>query len=445
MNELILYKSVEILLTQPISYMTILLCIEKKVSKHCVFLQSLLGILCSILLTIFVLSYSDSIIMLNYLAPLVLVIPSAIALGHISKYINLQFIFIYISVCILSVITSVFGGIISFWIADNRLSVQIGIRIILLLINLYVTKLYFSESLCYFHSVYEKECNFTILYPMLILVLWGAHSIAPTRFTQIDRKVIIPYLSYMDPLDLPTYFLVLICIVGGFIFIAYLYRVYYKYLVEKRNKQLLDIQMHVLENQCLLYNEKEMSLRIIRHDFRHTVNVISTLIKDNKNEAALEYLDKLGYRLSDTKINTFCDNPILNATISIYLSRANELEIPCKLDLHIPSTLMIDSRDLSLVLSNALDNAIHACEKVPVEKRFLSFIFRSSTDQIVFEITNPYTGYISLDQKGKPTSLSEHHGFGTKSILNFEEKYNAIIDYDISNEVFKIRVLAANM
>lgn len=57
------------------------------------------------------------------------------------------------------------------------------------------------------------------------------------------------------------------------------------------------------------------------------------------------------------------------------------------------------------------------------------------------QISNPYEGEIKLDKKNKPINTNENHGIGTKSIQEFVDKYNLMLDYEITKEKFSISII----
>lgn len=70
----------------------------------------------------------------------------------------------------------------------------------------------------------------------------------------------------------------------------------------------------------------------------------------------LTYIEELGEEFNSTKLPQYCRNPLINAALTVYLSRAREEGIPTTVSVDLPQDL-ICSGDLSIVLSNLVENA----------------------------------------------------------------------------------------
>ena len=89
--------------------------------------------------------------------------------------------------------------------------------------------------------------------------------------------------------------------------------------------------------------------------------------------------------------------------------------IPVEAKISVPDTLPVKEGELAIVLANALENAIHANLALPQEKRAIRCKM-VGTPSIMLELSNPYTGSISFDSDGLPTTQREGHGLGVQSI-----------------------------
>ena len=102
--------------------------------------------------------------------------------------------------------------------------------------------------------------------------------------------------------------------------------------------------------------------------------------------------------------------------------------------------LNVSIKELIIVISNCLDNAINASLKVP-NNRFVSFIFLNNNDRLILQIKNKYNGKIQIDENNLPTNPSEMHGYGTRSIELFAKRNNITLDYNITKTTFEITLL----
>ena len=96
-----------------------------------------------------------------------------------------------------------------------------------------------------------------------------------------------------------------------------------------------------------------------------------------------------------------------------------------------------------MALSNLMENAIHACEKLdPTHERGQWLCVRAVyTGQLILEVENPYSGEIPLDEKGYPIVREEGHGWGGESVRAFVRENGGELIYQVEKGVFDVRLL----
>lgn len=145
-----------------------------------------------------------------------------------------------------------------------------------------------------------------------------------------------------------------------------------------------------------------------------------------------------------TKVKTphrFCENAVVNAAISYYVNRCEQSGIMIEMTLDLPNETGIDNIELSMTISNLLENALYACEKLPqgvIRNIQFHTVF---TGQLLLEMKNPYVGEVDLDENGYPLPKEQGHGIGTKSIVAFVEKQNGQLTYHLDNGIFQVRLI----
>lgn len=208
----------------------------------------------------------------------------------------------------------------------------------------------------------------------------------------------------------------------------------------QNGQTLLRLSTMSMEQRLSLMDQAARQMSILNHDRRHFNNTLLGLLRQEKNAAAITMLEQQAY-VSPATTKSWCENPVVNAAVTYYLGLADKAGIDCDIKLDIPATLPVDSLELTITLSNLLENAIHACEELqPGGKRYIrcTGLF---TGQLIIEIENSCTGEIPLDEKGNPLSLNDGHGIGTKSVLAFADHYNGQVIYNTRDGVFNVRLL----
>lgn len=176
------------------------------------------------------------------------------------------------------------------------------------------------------------------------------------------------------------------------------------------------------------------------HDRRHFNNVLLELLERGETGEAAALLQSQNQTMPIIS-RVFCENPAVNAAVCHYAGLAEQAGIPAEIALDIPDNLNVDALELSMVVSNLMENAIQACEKLPKNQTpYLRFTCRS-VGRLLLEMENPCAGDTVLDENGYPVAREEDHGIGSKSVLAFAKKYDGELLYKIENGVFRVRLL----
>lgn len=208
------------------------------------------------------------------------------------------------------------------------------------------------------------------------------------------------------------------------------------------SKQLLRQSAQSMEQRIALMDESAKQMSIINHDRKHLNNTLQELLEHgNVDEALCLLKDQQTYSTNMAPVS-YCENAAANAAIGYYAAIAKRQDITCDIHAQIPAKTGFDSLELSMVLSNLMENAINACVNLPEEeKRYLQLTVICD-EQLIIETENPYGEEITLDENGCPTSADEGHGIGTKSIHAFAERYGGEVIYKIADDIFNVRLIA---
>jgi sensor histidine kinase regulating citrate/malate metabolism len=179
--------------------------------------------------------------------------------------------------------------------------------------------------------------------------------------------------------------------------------------------------------------------RTMRHDRRHFEALILSLLQDDRVDEARKYLEE---RLSQEPHSgqRYCENATVNAAIMHYVTIAEKNNTRVKVSANIPYNPGVDEMQLAIAISNLLENAIHACEKLPETERFIEITAKFKA-QLLFEIVNSCDGKTELNEEGYPVTSEVGHGIGTRSVLDFVQKTNSEIRYIAEDNRFKVRMM----
>ena len=101
--------------------------------------------------------------------------------------------------------------------------------------------------------------------------------------------------------------------------------------------------------------------------------------------------------------------------------------------------------DVYFLLTNIIDNAIEATQTIgDPDKRVINLTVSTKQGTIVIEQTNFTDKKLSFNSDGsiKTTKKnSKFHGYGTKSINYIVKKYDGVIDYNVSDGIFTLKIV----
>lgn len=211
---------------------------------------------------------------------------------------------------------------------------------------------------------------------------------------------------------------------------------------EKANeKELIQKQLESIQEQYKIRDEKENKLRVLRHDLKHVLTTVASLISQNKINDAMQIINEQVETVENNRITKYCKDPVINSVICYYKELCLENKINLKIKIHnIDGALYIKGSDIGILLSNLFDNAINATKKLKNNRR-IEVKFVNTDGRLILQFKNNYDGEIEFDRNDMPTSFKEGHGIGTVSIASFVKKYNLNLDYEINNNVFIVSIL----
>ena len=269
---------------------------------------------------------------------------------------------------------------------------------------------------------------------------WGILALIPSSFLLFVMALALYPAHYTQN---PS-FVILFYLTGAVILIIY-YAVFqylltqYQYQLDKRNVEILEIQMQGIKKHAEDTKRNAEEVRRVWQDTHQMLSGIAALAREGNAEAILSFVAESSALDLLTAPSHYCSDPILNATLTTYLGKAEKSGITVKLHFSIPEILPVDSAELYICFANALENAIKACEKLPENERkiIISCIHKPA---FMFEIKNPYKGQITFEKNGLPNSNRTDHGIGTRSIMAFCEKHNAFYDFSAEGGWFRVMI-----
>ena len=274
---------------------------------------------------------------------------------------------------------------------------------------------------------------------------WGELCLIPVFFyCSFSFIAFFPNTIYDNPDNIPGILFIIITM-----FVSY--AVVIRYLESESRRVDADWQNMIqesyikgLENRYYFVEQAEQNLKILHHDIRHYSGIIDSLLEQKKYEEIREVNEHIIHIADENKIKEYCSNLIVNTILAKMMAKALYFDIKVDLDARIPKKIPINDYELTLVIANLFENAIHCVRDYTKEKRYIEVKIHCLKDYLLIETKNEYEGELILDSiTGLPKSQkSGNHGLGMQSILAFSEKTGGTIGCYPDNGIFRIMMFA---
>lgn len=135
----------------------------------------------------------------------------------------------------------------------------------------------------------------------------------------------------------------------------------------------------------------------------------------------------------------YCENETLNLLCASYDSKAKRVGVQIKINALLPKEIPLSDTELCSVVSNGLENALHAASQPEVADRWVGFSCYVRQGNIFMLIQNPYAGQVVI-RDGLPVSSREGHGYGCYSIQTIAQRNGGLCSFEAENGVFSLRL-----
>lgn len=233
------------------------------------------------------------------------------------------------------------------------------------------------------------------------------------------------YIAYAILISVIVYFVIMLFHISGI-------------FEERKNRQEYSLIVAHYEEIKNIYQ----IIRGWRHDYKNHIQVMNALVEMNKIDELQEYLRGLSGDLDSLYEFVRTGNVAVDAVISSKLNVCKIKNIFYETTLSMPTNCLIADIDLCIILSNLLDNAIEACEKIDnPEDRLIKVIICVLRGHFYISIVNSIKeppkkkGDVFVSTKG------ENHGFGIRRIDRTVHKYGGFVNRSFEENVFRTEIM----
>lgn len=210
---------------------------------------------------------------------------------------------------------------------------------------------------------------------------------------------------------------------------------------ENQQAKILGAQISSLRQHMEQVEGLYQNIRSIKHDMTNHVLTLEGLYEGNQAEEARAYSNCLKAELAQMTGEWETGNPVTNVILQEFAKEAGKRGISFHSEFYYPVDSNIDAFDISVILNNALQNAM---ENTGRGER-ISVISYRRNNACIIEICNSFTGDLQWNtQSGLPVTTKEKaegHGYGLPNIRRVAGKYAGDIDIALRDGQFCLCIL----
>lgn len=194
---------------------------------------------------------------------------------------------------------------------------------------------------------------------------------------------------------------------------------------------LLEQEEHSLYQYVEEAKARYEGTKSFRHDIKNHIIVVRELLQNCRSEQALNYIADMEDITERLSFPCATDNPVVDILVGNKLGIAKSMEIDVSCLLRLPYPCLVRDIDFGIILSNALDNAIHACKNMDRDaEKYIRVSGHVQGDFILLEIENSFQGKGAVKK-----------GTGLSNISTVAEKYHGTMSIKTQGTSFVLSVL----
>lgn len=198
---------------------------------------------------------------------------------------------------------------------------------------------------------------------------------------------------------------------------------------------LLKANISAQEKLAVEVRRRYSEVKKLKHDMKHYLATAAELISDEKPLEAKAYIERIvDEKINSTNVGVTTGSAVIDAVINnkIALCNSKGIQMKCAIDTQFNSTSDID---ISILLSNLLDNAIRGCDQ---SKPYIELIIGHHKSMTYVAVKNNIPVSVLADNPNLETDKDNksEHGYGIRSIKDIAKKYDGSVEFTEENGKF---------
>lgn len=199
-----------------------------------------------------------------------------------------------------------------------------------------------------------------------------------------------------------------------------------------------NLRSELLSQEIVSYQTYLEAAKQNRHDLRHHDALLLEYLERGDVASAMKYLRAHSDGMAKEVLRQFSADPTVNAVLRIYARRSEEAGVRFSAVSETPALTMLDAPKLGGLLSNLLENALHAAKEAA--NGSIAFEARVEDDNLLIELRNSVACKTTF-HNGLPLSRKPEGGTGVRSVMSVIRACGGLADFSQENDEFRSRVL----
>lgn len=306
--------------------------------------------------------------------------------------------------------------------------------------------------------VMQNIAELVMTFPILLILIWfiapAVRSVSHYPISLQCQFGLVPALYYgfdyltriytnllLEGVLVAVEFMPFVCSMAYLFFVVYISKEQRTRSQLEQTHTILNLQIEQAVREIAVLRESQEKTSVYRHDMRHHMQYLSSCIENGQLGQAQGYIQKIYSEIEASKVTVFCENEAANLIFSTFARRADDSGILIQIRARIPQRIPLPETDLCVLLSNALENALHACRDQREKGRagVIEVSVYEKNEKLFLQIINSCGEDIVFDD-GKPVTYRSGHGTGVRSICAIVEQYDGIYTFSAEDGQFILRI-----
>lgn len=212
---------------------------------------------------------------------------------------------------------------------------------------------------------------------------------------------------------------------------------------EEKENAVLEEQMESMKSHISEVEKLYGDIRALKHEMGNHITVLENLVMQNQKEETEKYFSELKECWRDSASEIQTGNPVTDVILMQKKKEMQEKGIRFVCDFHYPAGTKLEAFDVSIILNNALVNAVEGA--AGCDAPCISIVSYRKKNAYMIEVKNSIRKRVVLNEEtGLPDTTKQdkiNHGFGLTGIRKIAQTYFGGIDIEQDGDIFSLSIM----